>query len=93
MSWMKVSSIKHLKALIWLWQMNQRFDHHWVWLNKCIGYNNYRVFFAWIISYTIYNSTFLGIILMIIIKFSDYSDFENVEVIVSYFVFKKNKFL
>ena len=21
------------------------FDHHWIWLNNCIGYNNYKLFF------------------------------------------------
>lgn len=43
------------------------FDHHCSWLNKWIGYNNYRVFIALISIYWLYNFTFLPINLSVII--------------------------
>ena len=37
------------------------FDHHWIWLNNWVGYNNYRLFFILICMYTVYNNVFIAI--------------------------------
>ena len=35
------------------------FDHHCIWLNNCIGYNNYMYFYLLMIVYCLYNTLFI----------------------------------
>lgn len=48
-SYVHISS-KHCKTCD---KWTKGFDHHWIWLNNCIGYRNYRYFFTWITAYMI----------------------------------------
>lgn len=54
--WYVAPKTKHWK--VWN-RWTKEFDHHWIWLNNCIGYNNYRYFFILLVVYMFYNFYYL----------------------------------
>lgn len=63
--WYVSESTKHWKACEkWV----KGFDHHWIWLNNCIGYNNYRAFIVLITVYLILSVIFVALSISVIIK-------------------------
>lgn len=63
--WYVTESTKHCKTCNrWV----REFDHHCIWLNNCIGYNNYRHFFVLMVFYSIYNALFISIGVLTCVK-------------------------
>lgn len=59
------SEAKHWKS--WnRWVLD--FDHHCIWLNNWVGYNNYRYFFSIIIIGSIFSFFILGLTILVIVK-------------------------
>lgn len=56
--WYVSKTTKHCKVCN---RCTKDFDHHWVWLNNCIGYNNYTSFILLLVSYWAYNWLYLSV--------------------------------
>ena len=63
-----------------------KFDHHCIWLNNCIGADNYNLFLVATVSLELLVMTNFGFFLTFLIVFEqDYKSFESVSVLVSLF--------
>lgn len=68
------------------------FDHHWIWLNNCIGYRNYKYFFTWITTYTIVSIGLIAVSIPIMIQPDeiDYLD-KDISILISLIIYAATK--
>lgn len=63
----------------------EQFDHHCVWLNNCIGYNNYKPFFVLLIAVICHALDVIGLALWYVLPHfpynQGYEDFEVLDVL------------